>query len=59
MLRTSKNTSIYTNFGRNRLIETIDNYVGTVHRGPFRMYRGRRILVDGQDDPVDKRYKNA
>ena len=30
MLRTSKNTSIYTTFGRNRPIETIDGYDGTV-----------------------------
>ena len=33
MLRTSKNTSIYKDFGRNRPIETIDGYDGTVHRG--------------------------
>ena len=33
--RTSKNTSIYTHFGRNRPIETIEGYDETVHRGPF------------------------
>ena len=26
---------IYTHFGRNRPIETIDGYDGMVHRGPF------------------------
>ena len=41
-----RNTSFYTHFGRNRPIEMIDGYDETVHDGPFRKYRGRRI-VDG------------
>ena len=51
MLRTSKNTSIYTNLGRNCPIETIDGYDGTVHRGPFQLSRRRLILMDGSDEP--------
>ena len=31
----SKNMSFYRAFDRNRPIETIDSYDGTVHRGPF------------------------
>ena len=46
MLRTSKNTSIYTNFWRNPLIKTIDGYDETVHHGLFWKCRSRRI-VDG------------
>ena len=38
-----KNTSFYTHFGRNRLIEAIDGYDETVHDEPFQKYRGRRI----------------
>ena len=49
MLRIVKNTSIYTKFGRNRLIVSIDGYDETVHRGPFRLSRGRRIVMDGHD----------
>ena len=37
--------SFYRVFGRNRPIETIDGYDGTVHRGPFRLGRSRRILM--------------
>ena len=33
-LESPKNISIYTLFGRNRSIETIDSYDGMVHRGP-------------------------
>ena len=36
-LTNRKNTLFYRAFGRNRLIETIDDYDGTVHRGPFQM----------------------
>ena len=50
-----KNTSFYRNFGRNCPIETIDGYDEMVHRGPFRKYRGRWILIDGLDAAVDMR----
>ena len=52
MLRTSEEHSIYTKFGRNRPIETIDGYDGTVHRGPFRLIRGLLIPMNGLDDPA-------
>ena len=42
-LESPKNISIYTLFGRNCPIEMIDDYDGTVHRGPFRKYRDRWI----------------
>ena len=32
--------SFYRAFGRNRPIETINGYDGSVHRGPFQKYRG-------------------
>ena len=51
MLRTSEELSIYTKFGRNRPIETIDGYDGTVHRGPFQLSRSRPISINGPDDP--------
>ena len=57
--RIRKNTSFYRVFGRNRLIETIDGYDGTVHRGRFQTCRGRPILTNGLDDPHDGNYKNA
>ena len=47
----SKNKSFYKAFDRNRLIETIDGYDGTVHRGPFLLSRGRSILINGPDAP--------
>ena len=47
MLRTSEEHLIYTTFGRNRPIETIDGYDETVHRGPFRICRISRI-ADGR-----------
>ena len=47
MFRTSKNTSIYTNFGRNRPIETIDDYDGTVHCGPFQKISRPSDLDEG------------
>ena len=50
MLRTSNNTSIYTNLGRNCPIETNDGYDGTVHRGPFQLSHSRPILMDGPDE---------
>ena len=43
----SKNKSFYRAFDRNRPIETIDGYDGTVHRGPFLLNRGRPILING------------
>ena len=50
MLRTSKNTSIYTDFGLNRPIETIDDYDGMVHCGPFQLSHRCSILMDGPDE---------
>ena len=50
-LQKSKNTSFYSNFGRNHPIVSIDGYDGTVHRGPFRLSRGRQILMNGPDVP--------
>ena len=47
----SKNILFYRAFGRNRPIETIDGYDGMVHRGPFRLSRGRPILINGPDAP--------
>ena len=49
MLRIVKNMSIYTKFGRSRPIVLIDGYDETVHDGPFRLSRGRRIVMDGHD----------
>ena len=49
MLRIVKNMSIYTKFGHNRPIVSIDGYDETVHRGPFQISRGRRIMMDGHD----------
>ena len=46
-----KKTSFYRNFGRNRPIETIDRYDGTVHHGTFQLSYSRPILMDGLDDP--------
>ena len=45
-LQMSKNISLYRAFDRNRPIERIDGYDETVHPGPFRICRIRRI-VDG------------
>ena len=50
-LQKMKNTSFYSHFGRNHLIVSIDGYDGTVHRGPFRLSRGRQILMNGSDAP--------
>ena len=47
----SKNKSFYRAFDRNRPIEKVDGYDGTVHRGPFRLSRGRPILINGPDVP--------
>ena len=49
MLRIVKNILFYRLFGRNRPIVLIDGYDGTVHRGPFQIIHGRRIMIDGQD----------
>ena len=49
MHTSTKNTSIYTKFGRNHPIVSIDGYDETVHRGPFQISRGRRIMMDGHD----------
>ena len=45
----AKNSSFYSNFGRNRPIVLIDGYDETVHRGPFRLNRHRQIIMDGLD----------
>ena len=45
-----KNTSFYRKFGCNRLIEMINGYDETVHRGPFQKSPSRLILMDGLDD---------
>ena len=42
-----KNISFYKVFGRNRPIQTIDGYDGTVHGGPFWLSSSRRILTEG------------
>ena len=47
--RIVKNILFYSIFGRNRPIKTIDGYDETVHRGPFRLSRDRRIVMDGHD----------
>ena len=49
MLTNVKNTSIYRAFDHNRPIKTIDGYDEMVHRGPFRLSRDRRIMMDGHD----------
>ena len=48
-LQRTKNTLFYSIFGRNRPIVSIDGYNGTLHRGPFQLSRGRRIVMDGHD----------
>ena len=45
-----KNISFYRVFGRNRLIEMIDGYNETLHRGQFRLYCSRRIVMEGPDE---------
>ena len=47
--------SFYRAFGRNRPIETIDGYDGTVHRGPFQKYHGHWISMDGPDEVFEMR----
>ena len=47
----SKNKSFYRAFDRNRPIETIDGYGGTVHCRPFHLSRGRSILINGPNVP--------
>ena len=49
-LQIGRTCLIYRLFGRNRLIEMIDVYDGTVHRGPFQLSRSRPILMDGPDE---------
>ena len=43
MHTSTKNTSIYTKFGRNRPIVSIDGYDETVHDGPFQLSPNRQI----------------
>ena len=47
-LKMSKNP--FGNFGRNRLIVSIDGYDETSTMDPFGKYRGRRIWINGLDD---------
>ena len=51
MLRIVKNISIYTKFGRNRPIKSIDGYDETSTMDRFGKYRGRRIWINGSDLP--------
>ena len=48
---TTKNTSFYRVFGRNRPIVSIDGYDEMVHRGPLQLSLSRPISIDGPDDP--------
>ena len=41
-----KNKSFYRAFDRNRSIEMIDGYDGTVHRGLFHLSHGRPISIN-------------
>ena len=50
MLTNVEEQSFYWTFDRNRPIETIDGYNGTVHRGPFHLSRGCPILINGPDE---------
>ena len=52
MLTNVKNESFYRAKFRNRPIISIDGYDGTVHRGPFRKYHSRPIVMDGPDATV-------
>ena len=49
MLTIVKNVSFYRANFRNRLIVSIDDYDEIVHRGPFRLSRDRRIVMDRHD----------
>ena len=44
-----KNISSYRAFDRNRSIKMIEGYDETVHHGPFRLSRDRRIVMDDHD----------
>ena len=46
----SKNMSFYRALDRNRPIEMIDGYDGTIHRGPFQISRGSSTLINGPDE---------
>ena len=52
MLTFVKNRAFYRAKFRNRPIVSIDGYDGTVHRGPFRKYRSRPIVMDSPDATV-------
>ena len=49
-IQITKNMSFYRAFDRNRPIETVDGYDGTVHHGPFQISHGRPILINGPDE---------
>ena len=59
MLRLSKNTSIDTTFGPNRPIETINVTIERSIVEHFENITAVGSSMEGPDDPVDKRYKNA
>ena len=50
-----KNKSFYRAFDGNRPIVSIDGYDGTVHRGSFRKYCSRPIVMDGPDVTIEMR----
>ena len=49
MLTNVEEQVILYNFGRNRLIVSIDGYDETSMMDRFRKYRGRPILINGPD----------
>ena len=53
MHASTKNTSFYSDFGRNCPIVSIDGYDETVHDGPFQLSPNRPISIDGSDHPRD------
>ena len=51
-IKNRKNISFYRVFGHNRMIKMIDGYDETVHRGPFRLYCSRQIVMEGPNEAV-------
>ena len=51
-LQIRRTPCFYRAFGRNRPIEMIDGYNGTVHCWPFRKCRSHWIWMDGPDEVV-------
>ena len=52
MLTNDEEQAFYRASFRNRPIVSMNGYDGTVHRGPFRKYRSRPIVMDGPDATV-------